>query len=170
MKKQTKALAEIGVMYVVASILLDYLLGGYQILLWPALAFECALFGIMILNVFWERLPPPTEKHGRNTSENEDELTRLKRLCEAAITRRDRAAEKVLTERIRSLAFAAAANSLSTTETALRNIAEERRDLLEAKITDPQLFDALTNKGSLVRSDDPRTLVRLLEKIEGWTT
>ena len=51
MKKQVRALLEIAIIYVAVSIVLDSVLGGFQILLLPALACAFVLFATMIFGV-----------------------------------------------------------------------------------------------------------------------
>lgn len=170
MRKQTKALVKIGVVYLAASIVLDYFLGAYQVLLWPALAFEFILFGIMILTTLGEQVAPRTGKAGPSNRQPEDRLARLKHLCKAAIDEGDQAAADILSERVRSLAFAAAANNLNTSEVTLRDVKQEGPNMLQRKINDDELFTALTAKGSMVRRGDVSVLEKLLEKVEEWAS
>jgi len=169
MKKQTRALVEIGLAFITASILLDYFLGAYQILLWPALGFEFILFGIMILNTLRGRVASGAVKREPSKTQSEDELTRLEHLCKLAIEQGDQAAANILSERVRSLAFAAAANHLDTSETTLRTMSEEDPTLLQTQVRDPELFNALTTKGDMIQRGDTNFLKNLLGKIEEWT-
>jgi hypothetical protein len=170
MRKQTRALAEIGVAYLTVSIVLDYLLGAYQILLWPALAFGFILFGIMIFATLWEHPSPAIGKRELHTPETDDKLIRLQHLCKLAIDDADNAAERLLSERVRSIAFAAAAYNLNTSETRLRFMAIDEPNLLQTKIVDRQFFSALTTEDAMIQKGDSRWLEKLLDIIEGWTT
>jgi hypothetical protein len=168
MKKQTKGLIEIGVLYLGVSIVLDYFLGAYQILLWLALAFEFIIFGLMMMSTLLESLAPTTRKREVDNLPSEDEFTRLGRLCKFAIDQGDQTAGKTLSEKIRSLAFAAAANDLNTSEAALREATEQ--GMLQMKVGDPELFTALTTTGNMVARGDTKILEGLLGKVEEWTT
>jgi hypothetical protein len=168
MKKQTRGLFEIGVVYLAVSILLDYFLGAYQILLWLALAFGFIIFGIMIMSTLFESLAPATRKREADNLPSEDEFTRLWRLCKFAIDQGDQTAGKTLSEKTRSLAFAAAANDLNTSEAALREATEKEPGMFQMKVGDPELFTALTTTGNLVARGDTKILERLLGKVEEW--
>ena len=168
MRKQTKALVEIGIIYLCVSMLLDFFLGSFQILLLPGLALEFLVFGIMIMSTLWERVTPRTRKQEKSTSQVDDALTRLEHLCELAINGGDQAARSLLSERVKSLAFAAAANHFKTPEASLRTDAQKQPDVLESKVRDAQLFNAMTLTNSFVRQRDSRSLEQLLAKIEGW--
>jgi hypothetical protein len=170
MKKQTKGLIEIGVLYLGVSIVLDYFLGAYQILLWLALAFEFIIFGLMIMSTLFESLAPTTRKREVDNLPSEDEFKRLGRLCKFAVDQGDQTAGKTLSEKIRSLAFAAAANDLNTSEAALREATEKEPGMLQMKVGDPELFTALTTTGNMVARGDTKILEGLLGKVEEWTT
>jgi len=168
MKKQTMTLVEIGIVYLAVSIVLDYFLGNYEILLLLALSFEFILFGIIIFSSLWEHLP---QKVGREESiaRTENDLTRLEHSCEAAFSQGDHTAENQISERVRSLAFAAAANRLNIPEATLRSIAREEPKLLQSKIKDPQLLQALISKDSMIQKGNTQVLEDVLDKIEEWT-
>jgi hypothetical protein len=133
------------------------------------LAFEFILFGIMIMSMLWERLPPERpSRRGQSNPQPEDQLTRLEYLCKIAVEQGDQAAAELLSERVRSLVFAAAANNLNISEGTLRTIAHEGPNIFEAKIRDLELLKALTTKGSLMRRGDTKILENLLVKVEEW--
>jgi len=168
MRKQTKTLVEIGILYLCVSILLDFFLGSFQILLLPALALEFLFFGIMIMSTLSERVAPRTRKQEKSAPQVDDALTRLEHLCKLAINEGDQAARSLLSERVKSLAFAAAANHFNASETSLRTDAQKQPDVLESIVRDPQLFNAMTMTTSFVRQSDTQSLEQLLAKIEGW--
>jgi hypothetical protein len=170
LEKQTRTLVEIGLLFIAASIALDYLLGAYQILLWLALSFEFIFFGSMILSTLWEHVAPKTDILERRSPQPEDQLTRLEHLCEAAIVQGDQTAAELLSKRVRSLVFAAAANNLNTSEATLRTLAQEEPNRLEAKIRDTAVFNVLITNISMIQRRDTKLLEALLGKVEEWTT
>lgn len=170
MKKQTRDLVEIGVLYITVSIVLDYFLGSFQILLFPALAIEFLIFGVMIMNTLSERVAPTTRKREQNIHKADDAFTRLEQLCKMAMDQGDQAAGRLLSERVRSLAFAAAANHFNVSETSLRTSAQAQPTSFLSKIGDQQLFDAMTDAIGVVRQGDTQSLGQLLGKIEEWIT
>jgi len=169
MRKQTRTLIEIGLAFLATSILLDYFLGAYQILLWLALAFEFILFGTMILNTLWERVARGTVKQEPSKPQSEDPLERLEHLCKLAIEEGDQAAADILSERVRSLAYTAAANKFDTSEADLRTMSEAEPALLQARVGNLDLFNFLTRKSTMIRSGDTKALENLLGNVEEWT-
>ena len=169
MKKQTLTLIELGIAFLTAAIVLDYVLGNYQILLWPSLAFEFTLLGVMIFGTLWEHVPRPSGSGEKSIHKDETELTRLEHLCKAAILRGDETAENLLSERVRSLALAAAESRLTRPQTALTGIARERSGLLQSEFKEPELLRAVSTNGSMIQAGNTRVLEDLLEKIEEWT-
>jgi hypothetical protein len=168
MKKQVKALIELGSIYLACSIVLDYFLSGYPALLWPALAVAFFIFGGMIFSVLWQNTPQAPR--GTDLSFNhEDDLTQFEYLCDLAINQGDRNAGEAVSERIRSLAFAAAAYHLSVPETMLRTMIEQEPRSLDTKIGDQPILFALTTRGSLIRRGEPQTLQNCMKTIEDWT-
>jgi hypothetical protein len=168
MKKQTGTLVELGIAYLAVATVLDYFLGNYQILLWPSLAFEFTLLGVMIFSSLWEHVPPAPGREQKSIRQRETELTRLEHLCKAAI-QGDGAAETLLSERVRSLALAAAKNLLATSGPSLRGIAQDEPDSLQSEIREPELLRALSTAGIMIQDGDTRVVEELLEKIEEWT-
>lgn len=169
MRKQVTALAEIGIIYLAVSIVLDFFLRAYQVLLWPVLGFVFVVFGIMILSALWDRTSRTVEITKQQVSTAEDELMQLEYLCRVAIDGDDVAARELLSQRLRSLAFAAAAYHLNESEAMLRTMAEENPSLLHRKVGDQQIFHALVTDGFVFRKGDSRSLQDYLSKIEGWT-
>jgi hypothetical protein len=169
MKKQTLTLIELGIVFLTAAIVLDYVLGGYQILLWPSLAFEFALLGVMIFSSLWEHTPQTSGRGQKIIRQNETELTRLEHICKAAILQGDETAQNLLSERVRSLALAAARSRLSTPQTTLTGIAREEPELLQSRTEEPDFLRALGTNGNMIQRGNSQVLERLLEKIEEWT-
>jgi hypothetical protein len=169
MKKQVRALVEIGIIYLAVSIVLDYFLRGYQTLLWPALGFVFVIFGTMIFSELWEQTSRAAKIDRRRVNAGEDELMRLEHLCKAAIDQGDVAAGELLSQRLRSLAFAAAAYHLNESEAMLRTMAEQEPSLLQTRVGDQQIFHALVTNGPLTRKGDSLSLQDYLSKIEDWT-
>jgi len=168
MKKQIKALIELGSVYLALSIVLDYFLSGYPILLWPALAVAFFVFAGMIFSVLWQH--NPRTPSGTDQSANHgDDLTQFEYLCDLAINQGDRNAGEILTERVRSLAFAAAAYHLNIPETALRIMIEQDPRSLDTKIRDRPILLALTTRGSLIREGESQTLQNCVKTIGEWT-
>lgn len=170
MKKQIKTLIQIGVVYLAVSILLDSFLAGYPILIWAGLGVAFILVGIMIFNVLLELIPRPAAHKGvRQFKKSEDDLMRLDKLCQKAIDQGDAASTQLLSERIRSLAFEAAAYHLNITETLLRNMALQDSTSLEQQIHDNRMFEVLTTTSSVVSRRNTSDLVSYLTKIEDWS-
>ena len=168
MKKQIRALLEIGIIYAAVSIVLDYLLAGFQILLWPALAVAFILFAVMMFAVVWEQRAPSTASSVEPSPSNESDLILLEHLCSAAIDQGDAKAGETVSERIRSIAYAAAALRLNEPETTLRNMAEREPNLLRLRVGDEEFFQALTMNGAITRKGDWQSLDEYLRRVEEW--
>jgi len=164
MKKQIWALLKIAIIYVAVSIVLDAVLGGYLILLLLALACTFILFAAMILGVLWEQRAPKSTGNPER-SHNGTGLSRLEHLCIAALDRGEAKAGETVSDRIRTIAFGAAAYHLNEPEAKLRAAAEQEPNLLRHKIEDEHVFQALTSD-SLVRKGDWRSLDECLRRIE----
>ena len=170
MKKQIQTLIEIGIIYLAASIVLESLLSGYPIIMLPLLGVTFIFFATMIFGTLWQpRVTEVTNKMERTSGKNDD-LTRLEHLCAFAIGQGDAGAATQVSDRVRALAFAAAAYRLKTSLQALRSMSKEHLDKLATSIGDQQMLKILTSSGSFVRKGDSSVLEEYLTTIEGWTS
>jgi len=170
MKKHIKTLVQIGVVYLAVSILIDSFLTGYPILTWAGLGLAFILFAIMIFGVLLELVPRHAAKKSvPQFRKNEDDLMRLDKLCQRAIDHGDARSTQLLFERVRSLAFAAAAYYLNIDEPQLRNMAEQNPTSLEQRIHDQTMFEMLTATSSAVNAQSSNIFTNYLTKIEDWS-
>ncbi len=169
MKKQIKTLIQMGVVYLAVSIVLDFFLAGYPILTWAGLGFAFILFGIIVFNVLLELTSRPEPNKGiRQFKRGEDDLMRLDKLCQRAIDHGDTTSTQLLSERIRSLAFAAASYHFNIAEPLLRNMAQHDPTSLERQISDQRMFEALTATSSGVSQRNTHDIDSCLTSIEAW--
>jgi len=170
MKKQIRTLFQIAVVYLAISIILDFFLAGYPILTWLGVGFAFILFGIVIFDVLLElTVRPLPNKNVSSFKRNEDDLMRLDTLCKKAIDHNDPAAIKLLSERIRSLAFAVAAYHCNTTEPLLRDMAHQDPATLQRQVHDPYMVEALTTTDYDVTRSKTRKFDDYLTKMEDWS-
>jgi heme exporter protein D len=169
MKKQVRTLIEIGVAYLAISIVLDFFLAGYPVLTWSALAFAFLVFAVLIISVVLELAARPAVRMVPHVTAHEDELVRLERLSQKALDERDPDASVLLSQRLKSVAFAVVAYRFNTSEALLRNTAEKESDSLRDQLGDQELVEALTTKDSLVNRSTLRNLEYYLTKIEDWS-
>ena len=167
MKKQLRTLAQIGAAYLIASVILDFILGAYPTLLWLAIGFAFAFFGAIIFGVLWESKAKEIPRRTTHAVSRKDDSVGLKRLCESALERGDASSQTLLSERIMSLAFATAAYHLNEPEGILRAMAEQEPRRLKTKIGDERIFSLITN-GPAIRKGDSGALRDSLAKLEEW--
>ena len=168
-EKQIRSLAQIAIVYLGASIILDAVLGGYKILLWPALALVFLLFATMITKVVWEPVLPITSKRiSIQATNRDDELTRLEQICKHAIEEGDPLSGQILSQRVSSLALAAVSLQLNEPESSLREIGTRDPDLLHQKITDQGLLTIITSP-PIAGKIAVGILGDYLTRIEEWT-
>ena len=169
MKKQNRTLIQLGVVYLAVSIVLDYFLAGYPILTWAGVGFAFVFFGILIFNVLLELKARPAPVKGvRHYEKGEDDLARLEKVCQRTIDQGDPTSTELLSERVRSLAFAAASYHFNIAEPFLRDMAKDDPSSLELQINDQRIFEALTAKSSGVWKRSARDIVGCLASIEAW--
>jgi hypothetical protein len=170
MKKQIRTLVQIGAVYLTISIMLDFLLAGYPILTWLGLGFAFLLFGIAIFDVLLElTVRPPAKGSIARFKRNDDDLMRLEKLCKKATDNNDPTASQLLSERIRSLAFAVAAHHCNTSEPLLRDMALKDPESLQRQVNDEYVIEVLTAPDCLVTRENTRKLEDYLTKIEDWS-
>ena len=170
MKKQIRTLVGIGVVYLAVSIVLDFFLAGYPILTWLGIGFAFIVFGTVMIDVLLElNLHPLAKQSAARFKRKEDDLTRLDKLCKKAIDDSDPAASKLLTERIRSLAFAAAAYHCNTDESLLRDMAAQDPASLRRQVRDQFMAEAITTTDYGVTKGSKRKLDDYLTRIEDWS-
>ena len=169
MKKQIRTLVQIAVVYLAISIILDFFLAGYPVLTWLGVSFVFVLFGIVIFDVLLElTVRPLAKKSTSGFKRKDDDLMRLDRLCKKAIDHNDPAASQLLSERIRSLAFAVSAYHCNTAEPQLRNMALQDPKLLQRRVRDHYMVEALTATDYGVTGGNTRRVEDYLMKIEDW--
>ncbi len=131
--------------------------------------FAFILFGIVILGVLLElTVHPLAKKSAPRFKRNEDELMRLDKLCKKAIDQNDPAASQLLSERIRSLAFAVAAYQCNTAESLLRDMVLQDPASLQRQVHDQFMVEALAATDYVSRGNR-RKLDDYLTKIEDWS-
>jgi hypothetical protein len=162
-------LIEIGIVYLIASIIIDFLLGAYQILIWPVLGFIFVFFAAMIVGVVWDPTLREPAEYVPQPNTREDDLARLQSLCEAAVDQGNESAKRLLSQRISSLTFAAAAHHLKMPESTLRNMAEQEPFRLRTKIEDQRILHTLTTHDNIISKGDWKTLDDYLNRVEAWT-
>ena len=167
-EKQIRSLAEIGIVYLVASIILDAVLGSYKILLWPALALVFLLFAAMIAQVLWEPVLSTTAKRMSSRPTPDDELTRLEQICKHAIEEGDPLSEQILSQRVSSLALTAVSLQLNEPESSLLDMATQNPALLHQKVKDQTMFTIITSPPILGKAAIG-ILGDYLKRIEEWT-
>jgi hypothetical protein len=168
MKKQVWTLAEIGVVYVVVSMILESLLSGYKTLLLPVLSFTFIFFATIMFGTLWEpraaELTSKTQKpHGKY-----DDFTQLEHLCNLAIEQGDVDAAKIVSDRVQALAFKAASYRLNMSATSLRSMSKEQSDVFARCINDPQMLSILSAKHFFIRKGDALMLKEYLTTIKAW--
>jgi hypothetical protein len=170
MKKQIRTLVQIAAVYLTVSVILDFLLAGYPILTWLGLGFAFLLFGVAIFDVLLElTVRPPAKGNVTRFKRNDDDLMRLEKLCKKAADNNDPAASQLLSERIRSLAFAVAAHHCNTAEPLLRDMALQDPESLQRQVNDQYMIEALTATDCLVTRGNTRKLDDYLTRIEDWS-
>jgi hypothetical protein len=171
LKKQIRALIEIGAIYLAFSIVLDFLLGGYPVLSWSALGIAFIIFAILILDVLLELTPRSASDRPPAAIEQEDELMRLEYLSAKAIDDGDPDAGLLLSNRLRSIGFAIAAYRFNTSEAALRAMVEQDSNSFRDKLGDQAMAEILTTNlaTNLVTRRDTDSLEYCLAKIEDWS-
>jgi type III secretory pathway component EscV len=168
MNKRIRTLAEIGAVYVAASIVVEALLNGYPILILPILSIIFIVFAIMIFQVLWESRIPNVAVKRPTTAGRNDDLSRLEHLCDLALNQADANAEKLLSDRIRRLAFASASCRLNTPIETLRSLAEQEANPLSPLVGDQQISDLLTSKKPFIHMGNSRDIDQYMTKIEDW--
>jgi len=169
LKKQIRTLLEIGGVYLAVSIALDFFLKGYPVLTWSALAIAFLIFAVMMIGVVLELGAGASLRRVPHIAAHEDELMRLERLSEKAIDDGNLDAGLLLSNRLRSVVFAAAAHRFDTSEVLLRDMAEREPNLLRDQIGDSELAGALASNKSLVNRGTLRNLEYYLAKTEEWS-
>jgi len=168
MSKTMIRLVKLGIAFLTASIVLDFYLGGYGILLWPALALEFIIFAATIFSSLRENLLPNTKTHAESRPRTETDFARLEDLCSAAIEQTNPKAEGLISDRVRSLAFAAAASNLNIPEPTLRSLAEQDPQLVQTRVKDSQITRVLITKGPLIQQGRVEEIETLIAKIDEW--
>jgi len=167
--KQIRSLAEIGLVYLSASIILDAVLGAYKILLWPVLALVFLVFAALIAQVVWEpTLSTTSRRDPSRPTHMDDEMARLEQICKHAIEEGDPLSGQILSQRVSSLALAAVSLQLNEPESSLRDIATKDPDLLHEKIKDQDMFNIITSP-PIVGKNPIGILGYYLTRIEEWT-
>jgi len=171
MRKQIRALIEIGAIYLTVSIVLDFLLGGYPVLSWSALGIAFLIFAILILDVLLELTPRSASDRPSRAIAPEDELMRLEYLSAKAIDDGDPDAGLLLSDRLRSIGFAVAAYRFNSSEAALRTMVEQDPNSFRDKLGDEEMSEILATSPvtNLVTRRNTRSLEYCLAKIEDWS-
>lgn len=168
MKRLTKTVVELGIVYVFVVIILEFFLGHYEILTLPALGVVFIFFSGLIFNT----LLPLTIKNKTGRAQirekSESELQRLERLVRRAMQDQDSEAADALGERLRSLALQIASYNTDLSRSQSVEQSGNRTFLLSQVKQDEQLVRLLTRGPKAATPDGAREIEAVLSKLEGW--
>lgn len=168
LKRLTKTVVELGIVYVFVVIILEFFLGHYEILTLPALGVVFIFFSGLIFNT----LLPLTIKNKTGRAQirekSESELQRLERLVRRAMQDQDSEAADALGERLRSLALQIASYNTDLSRSQSVEQSGNRTFLLSQVKQDEQLVRLLTRGPKAATPDGAREIEAVLSKLEGW--
>jgi hypothetical protein len=167
LRRFAKTLVELGMVYVVVMIILEFFLVHYEILTLPALSVAFVFFSLVIFNTL---LPlTGTSKIGRTQTmkKSEDELQRLERLVRRAMEDRDSVAADVLGKRLRSLALEIASYRTDVSGSQLDEQFGGPSLLLQIT-QDERLLRLLSSGPNASAPDGAREIEAVLSTLEGW--
>ncbi len=163
LKQSLKGILELGAIYAVVVILLDSFLRGFSILLWMALCVTFLPFSVVILGGLVELVPKRAASNPHADYGYDDELSRLERLTESAVTHREEQAIRLLVQRITLVAGGIGAY---TTNLQPAPLGEKPHVALNI-VTDEQVADFIA--GKVRTSKSLHDIEELLSKIESWS-
>lgn len=170
MNRLTGQIIQLGVVFGIIVVFVDFFFSPLAPLDWLALAVSFAFVAAMIVDSIVSLVPKGsvTKQNVNLASEpdNGDAFQDLEDLVEGAVYRHQRESIELLTLRLRSILFGAAAARTRLTKEQIRDLSQRGTAALGAEVKDQQLAGLLsrTNRTDL----NPRELDALLYKIEDW--
>jgi flagellar biosynthesis/type III secretory pathway M-ring protein FliF/YscJ len=166
LRQQVKAIIELGVVFSIVVVFLDFFLGSIQILSWVALSITFALFAALILDSVSRLIPRSTVRTSNVPERRDGDQQRLERTLERAIAKHDPESAKVLGERLRSVIFGMTAYRTGLSESELRQLAEQNPESLAAIVRDEQIREILQAHEPVLRTGASREIAAILTKVE----
>jgi len=168
LKAHTKQFLEIGAFYLVALIVVDFLLRGYPVLTWLTLAAAFAIFSTIIIGTLYELAAKKPVKPIQPQRKYEDELAHIERLTKNVLEGGDVGSTSLLSERLKLTLLSATALHLNLSNNQLSDMIEHNPRLIEERLDDPEVLHALTSDKPLISPGDARSLQDILSKMENW--
>jgi len=162
-----KTVVELGMVYVVVMIILEFFLVHYEILTLPALSVVFVFFSLVIFNTLLPLTGKRKTGRAQIRKKSEDELQRLERLVWRAMEDRDSVAADALGKRLRSLALEIASYRTDVSRSQLDG-QFGNPSLLSQIIQDEQLLRLLSSGPNAAAPDGAREIETVLSTLEGW--
>lgn len=170
MNEQVTKILQLGIIFTVVIVFLDVFLTQLPVLDWLALGITFFFIAVAILDSLARLVPK--EKRGQIQvlrKEEDEELEQLANLVARAINRRENEAQKLLSEKLRSIALGTAAARTGFSKREIRELAEKDPDSLRMLVKDEQIMKLLAGNGQFLSGADASQLDELISKIESWS-
>jgi hypothetical protein len=158
MKKHIQTVLEMGLLYAIIIVVLDFILKNFPILIWLSLGVAFSFFAVLIFDLLLKFLPKTQPRVLPYRETNENDLSKLGQIVEKAFVQRDAWAAKVLSDRLKSLALSASAYRANRSGAELIWLSEH----------DEQIARILVGNSTPSENNSLQALGSLLSKIESW--
>lgn len=168
MIQQVKSILQLGIAFTAIVAFLDLLLMEYPPLNWLALSVVFFFVAVMIVDLLARHISHERHRPSSNP-QREDDLHFLEEVVDKAISERDQKSNRILHERLRSMALGTVAARTRQTKKEILDIAERDPHSLQAILKDKTLLKLIVGNPLSIGQYDRQRVEELLSRIEAWS-
>jgi hypothetical protein len=162
LNRETRSIIEIGVVYGVVMILIDFLLNRFSLLLWATLSILSVIFALVMLDILSNLTSSDKLVHLKNVEIVPDEVVRLQKAIERAVAMHE--TQSVLVEKIRSVGLSLVSARLKLTRDEFGVVFDQNPEAAIQLIKDQEIVALLS--GETLNLTNLQQIEALLAKIE----
>lgn len=144
MNRDTRNIIELGLIYGIVVIVLNYFLGRFTVLIWPALGISSVIFALLIVDSLSHYAQSQERAFPIESKRESDELVRLQEIIERSVARQEEMHSIVL-EKVRTVGLSMASARMNLSKEQFSELIDNTPRARE-KVGDAVLLSFLTSK------------------------
>lgn len=161
MNRDTRTIIELGIIYCVCVIVLDFFLANYDVLLWPALGVASIFLALLIIDSLLH-LTTVTKRTIQPEGGRDDELSRLQEAIDRLISKHE--TQPIIVEKLRAIGLSVVSARMNLPKERLAELINCRPSLVDERLKDEMMLSFLS--GGKLTLTDVHELDEILSRIE----
>ena len=163
MNRDTRNVIELGVIFGICVILLNYFLAHFAVLIWPALGATSVVLAVLILDSLSHLMAAPGRTFQPEPRPQSDELARLQATIERSLSRPE--TQSMLEEKVRTVGLCVASARMNLPKERLCELFDISPELVDARLKDNLLVSFLSGKSTLTNAREIHEVLSRIERL-----